>query len=113
MFKPGTLGSGAAVLALVLGVPTSTIFVAPQPAHADDCLLDTNNDGDADATIDTDGGADSAGVDARLACGVNATASGAGSAAIGGGATASGTSATAVGPTPRRPQRTRPRLGRL
>lgn len=43
-----------------------------QDARADDCLLDTNNDGDADANVDTDLGADSAGADARVACGSGA-----------------------------------------
>ena len=41
MIKLGTLGSSAAVLALALGGPAMGIFIAPQPAHADDCLLDT------------------------------------------------------------------------
>ncbi len=50
------------------------------PATADDCLLDTNDDGTADSNVDTDGNASSDGVDARLACGVDAVASGGGRA---------------------------------
>ena len=64
MIKLGTLGSTAAAIALAFGgSATTAILVTPEPAHADDCLLDTNNDGDADVTIDTDGGASSSGVD--------------------------------------------------
>ena len=60
-------------MTLALGASTTmSIFVAPQPAHADDCLLDTTDNGLADDTLDTDGGAESFGVDARLACGVGA-----------------------------------------
>ena len=53
----------ASVLALVFGI------AAPQPALAFDCLLDTNNDGNADTNVDTDSFADSNGSFARLACG--------------------------------------------
>ena len=51
-------------------------LLLPQQARADDCLLDTNNDGDADLT-DTDRGANSGGAANRLACGMGALASGA------------------------------------
>src|SRR6185436_20935962 len=88
IIKLGMLGSGAAVLALVLGAPTLGVLIAAQPAQADDCLLDTNDNGTATATTDTDGGAASSGIDTRLACGVGATASGSSSTAVGGSALA-------------------------
>jgi len=65
MIKLGMLGSSAAVLALVLGAPTLGVLIAPVPAHADDCLLDTNDNGTATATTDTDGGAASSGIDTQ------------------------------------------------
>jgi len=98
MTKLGTLCSSAAAVTLVLGASTTmSIFVAPQPAHADDCLLDTTDNGLADDTLDTDGGAETFGVDARLACGVASTATGSFSTAVGGSATATGTDSTALG----------------
>jgi autotransporter adhesin len=66
-------------------------------ARADDCLLDTNNDGNADADVDTDLGADSAGVDTRLACGFQASATGPSSIALGTGANAAGSGSIALG----------------
>ena len=81
-----------ASLALIAG---EALF-APQIAFADDCLLDTNDNGSVN-TSDTDGGADSNGVDGRLACGVGATASGANSTALGGNSEASGLDSLAVG----------------
>ena len=59
------------------------------PVKADECLLDINENGVADEA-DTTGGADSEGVDERLACGVGANAVGPGSTAIGFEANASG-----------------------
>ena len=50
-------------------------LLAPQAAFADDCLLDRNNNGDVDLS-DDDGGANSFNVNSRLACGVDATATG-------------------------------------
>ena len=85
------------VIAMALATLAGSTLVSPTPAHADDCLLDTNNDGDADATTDTDGGANSGGIDGQLACGVNAFATGIGSTAIGNTATASAFNSTAVG----------------
>jgi len=71
--------------------------VVSTPAYADDCLLGTNDDGDADSNIDTDGNADSDGNPARLACGQNAEATGFRSIALGSEADASGDSALAAG----------------
>ena len=51
------------------------------PAQADDCLLDTNADSKANDGVDTDGGANSSGIDARHACGFAAEASGTNSTA--------------------------------
>jgi trimeric autotransporter adhesin len=65
------------------------------PAQAAECLLDTNNNGVADAG-DTDGGAISSN-DSQLACGPNARVSGAGSTAVGSNASATNTGSTAVG----------------
>ncbi|MGH8336660.1 MAG: hypothetical protein ACRETL_07580, partial [Gammaproteobacteria bacterium] len=82
--------SGTAIMAaaLPLGAP---------PARADECLLDRNNNGAVDPGIDNDGGADSGGVDGRLACGINAVASGASSMAVGDNSRATGNSANAIG----------------
>ena len=88
------LASGAA--SLVFAVALSAVLT-PQTAFAENCLLDTNNDGDADSGVDTDGGASSGGVDARLACGVDAVASGASSTAVGSLTDATGGSSTALG----------------
>lgn len=48
---------------------SSTLALVSNPARADDCILDSNDNGAADLT-DTDGGATSSGADNRLACGV-------------------------------------------
>ena len=61
--------AGAALAAFGLAA------VPADPARASDCLLDTNNDGNADSNVDTDLGADSAGSTTRVACGLNAVAS--------------------------------------
>ncbi len=84
--------TGAAMLALIAGLSLS---MAPQ-AFADDCLLDTNDDGDVDLT-DTDGGADSSGFNTRLACGVGASAAGDESTVVGYFASAAGNNSTALG----------------
>ncbi len=78
-------------LALIAGL---SLTMAPQ-AFADDCLLDTNNNGDVDLT-DTDGGADSGGIDFNLACGVGANAAGL-STAVGHNASAVGERSMALG----------------
>jgi len=65
-------------------------------AYADDCLLDTNNDGDVDLT-DTDGGANSGGNDFRLACGNNAVATGNSATAVGATAEATQQDSTGIG----------------
>ena len=87
----------AFIAAIALASTAGSALLLPNQARADDCLLDTNNDGDADATTDTDGGANSSGEDSRLACGVSATASGQYGTAIGNYATASATDSTALG----------------
>ena len=66
-------------------------------AHADDCLLDTNGDGNADTNIDTDGGANSQGNNFRLACGHNASATGTGSTAVGTDSSGDGNYSTGIG----------------
>ena len=87
-------------VAFIVGLAlASTVggLLQPGEARADDCLLDSNNDGVATATTDTDGGANSAGDDQRLACGVGASATGTYSMAIGQFATASAGDSTAIG----------------
>ena len=71
------LHTSAAALALAVAM------LAAAPAQAEDCLLDTNNDGVATAGTDTDGGADSQAADTRLACGIGATATGINGTALG------------------------------
>jgi autotransporter adhesin len=88
--KPMTLS-----LLVAMSILLQPLFV--QPAIADDCLLDTNNDGNADSNVDTDNGADSANVDARVACGTNASALGAFGTAVGSESTASASEASAFG----------------
>jgi len=83
--------ASAGALAIIAGLSLSA------PAYADDCLLDTNDNGVADATTDTDGSADSGGDDLRLACGVGASATGTGSTALGNIASATGSNTTALG----------------
>ena len=85
--------TSAGALALIAGVGLGT----PMPAFADDCLLDTNNDGNADSNIDTDGLANSSGNDFRLACGHLASAAGGESTALGWSANAAGGSSIALG----------------
>ena len=85
--------TSAGAFALVAGVGVS---LTP-PAYADDCLLDTNYDGNADSNIDTDGGADSVGNTSRLACGHNASAAGTDSTALGNSASAAGNGSIALG----------------
>ena len=71
-------------------------MLAPQAAFADDCLLDRNNNGDVDLS-DDDGGANSFNVNSRLACGVDATATGDFSTALGYNSEATMNNTTAVG----------------
>lgn len=84
------------VVALGLGTTALTAVLAPSSARADECLLDTNNDGDADTNVDTDGGATSAGADA-LACGVAANAAASLSTAVGAQTNATALASTALG----------------
>ena len=46
MIKLAILDGSAAAMTFVLGGSTMAILVAPQPSYADDCLLDTTNDGE-------------------------------------------------------------------
>ncbi len=72
------------------------LLAVPVPQTlADDCLLDTNNDGNADTN--TDLGANSGGNNFRLACGDLTVATGNNSTALGSRANATGDNATAVG----------------
>ena len=54
----------------------AAIAVPPCAAQTNVCLLDSSNDGNANANVDTDGSTDSAGIDERLACGVAAVVAG-------------------------------------
>ena len=82
--------------ALLSGVALGVAALPTGGALAESCLLDTNNNGVADATVDTDGGAEGGTIDTRLACGVGATSGGAGTS-IGGSSSAGGDYSTAVG----------------
>ena len=85
--------TSAGALALVAGIGLG----ATPPAYAGDCLLDTNNDGDADSNVDTVAGANSNSIAFRLACGESATATGGSSTAVGHLTEATGNASTAVG----------------
>jgi hypothetical protein len=90
-FLKVALFSGAALCAVGFAlVPTGQ-------ARADDCLLDSNDNGVADSGTDTDGGATSGGDDTRLACGAFTIATGIGATAVGGSASVSNAYGTAVG----------------
>lgn len=84
--------ASVSALALIGG-----LTMAPAIVQAEDCLLDRDNDGVVDAATDNDAGANSADNDDRLACGRNATATGAFAVAIGSGSDATGTSSIALG----------------
>ncbi len=75
----------------------SLSFIHVTPASAFTCLLDTNNDGNADTNVDTDGGADSNGLNTELACGGGANATGLDSTALGLNSDATADNATAMG----------------
>ena len=79
--------AGALAIAMTMGLST--------PAEAASCLLDTNNNGVADAG-DTTGGSSTSGAADSLACGVGAQAT-INSTAVGGGAVANTVSSTAIG----------------
>lgn len=81
-----TTGAATAVL-LLAGL------VWMPPVNAEDCYLDTDNNGTGDSTA----GANSSGLGTRLACGTNATATGSFSTAVGSSTNATGGSSTAVG----------------
>ncbi len=85
------IGSGV----LILMVGFNPLFVPM--ANAEDCLLDTNHDGDADSNVDTDGAAASNDSPVRLACGANASAGGANATALGSLANAAGAFSVALG----------------
>lgn len=86
------------VFCLALGCGSAAAALFPQTVHADDCLLDTNNNGRADSTgvVDTDAAANSNNDDTSLACGFVANA-GVHSTAVGAFSNASADDATAVG----------------
>ena len=73
----------AFLLAGSAGIATAAMLLPAAPARADDCLLDTSNDGTATAGVDSDLAANSGGDDSRLACGEFAQALGTPSVAIG------------------------------
>lgn len=81
--------AGALAIAMAAGL-------AAPSASATECLLDTNNNGVADAA-DTDGGATSDGTPGSLACGTSAAAISPLSVAVGSTSIASGAQAIAVG----------------
>lgn len=73
-----------------------TLSMQSATAFADDCLLDSNNNGVADG-LDDDRAADSGGSDFRLACGAQAIASGAFSSSLGASSAATNDEASAIG----------------
>ncbi len=75
---------------LAITMPSGLVI---NPAYAEDCYLDLDNDDAGDNT----GNAFSNGADTRLACGRNAIATGQVSTAVGTSATATGAQSTAVG----------------
>ena len=86
-----------AMLTGAAGLVFAAVSMQPETVQADDCLLDTNNDGNADTNVDTDNNANSDNVDARLACGTNANATGAFGTAVGSESEATASEATALG----------------
>ena len=85
--------------ALFAGAATAAglTLLPAQEARADDCLLDTNNDGNADSNVDTDLGADSEWEITNVACGQNANVDGLNSVGVGAHSEATGGQSTAVG----------------
>ncbi|NNC46810.1 MAG: hypothetical protein HKO13_00035 [Sphingomonas sp.] len=81
------------LLAAMIPIHLATV----SPARADDCLLDTNDDGNADSNVDTDKGANSNGEDDSLACGAGSKATGSRSTSLGAQSTASGDDALSTG----------------
>jgi hypothetical protein len=103
--KPTTkLIASAGALVLIAGM---NISMAPV-AYAYDCLLDTNNDGDADSNVDTDASADSGASTSRLACGQGASATDINTTALGRDAIAAGDGATAWAVMPMRRRTAQP-----
>ncbi len=94
-----TLSTSLQAISCFVLLTLAAVFqpVIVQPTSADDCLMDTSNDGNADSNVDTDSNADSSGVDARLACGTNADASGSFGTAVGAQSVASDSEASAFG----------------
>ena len=82
--------------ASVMALAAYSAFSAA-PAQAAECILDTNNNGVADAG-DTDGGAVSSN-GTQLACGPNALVQGNNSTAVGANAQSNASGSTAVGST--------------
>ena len=58
------ISNRALILAGAAGLSMAMVMLPAEEVRADDCLLDTNDDGNADSNVDTDLGADSSGVDA-------------------------------------------------
>ena len=87
----GMVAASALAMGLALGVAT--------PAMAETCLLDTNDDGNADENVDTTGGADDGSIleTTKLACGPGASATAAFATGVGPTANASGSGSTALG----------------
>ena len=81
----------AALLLIPLAVPLSA-----NSAAAQECLLDTNDDGDADDSVDTIAGANASGIYA-LACGDSAVANGIAATALGTLSEADSDGTTAIG----------------
>ena len=85
-------GSALAACTIVL-----SFAAASQPARADDCFLDRDNDGQISTISDDDGNADSNNRDSRLACGVDAEATDEQATAVGSLAKANGLHSSAFG----------------
>ncbi len=89
----------ATLLAATCLASASMLFPVEE-ARAWDCLLDTDNDGNADDNLthrDTDGGANSGGQSNRLACGAGASAANSAAIAIGYISRANGAYSIAIG----------------
>lgn len=95
--KDVVFSNRALMMAGAAGLTIATLALPAEEVRAERCLLDTNEDGDADGNVDTVGGAVSDAGNAELACGVGAEATGGESVAVGSFAIASAQDATAVG----------------
>lgn len=82
--------------ALTMGV-AATFLLPVDHIHAEDCLLDRDNDGVVDVTTDTYGAANSNDQNEALACGIRATATGTQATSVGTDFLATGNFSVAVG----------------